>query len=86
MNANSGILLAIASDAFAALPTLRKAWSNPETESICPYFVGIFSPLTSFVVVSNWAFSEIAFPVYLVVINVLLVLSVYNKKLHFKAY
>ncbi|MCW4025641.1 MAG: hypothetical protein NWF01_11525 [Candidatus Bathyarchaeota archaeon] len=82
MNANSGIILAIASDAFAALPTLRKAWSNPETESVWPYLVGVFSPLTSFAAVPNWAFSGIAFPAYLVMINCLLVLAVYNRKLH----
>jgi hypothetical protein len=83
MNADSGIVLAIASDALAAAPTIRKAWGNPETESVWPYLIGVFSPLTSFAAASIWSFGEIAFPAYLVVINVLLVLAVYNKKLHF---
>ena len=79
---NLAIVLSIISDAFAALPTLRKAWINPETESIWPYLTGVFGPMTSFVVATVWSFSELAFPAYLVIINILLVVAVYNKKLH----
>jgi hypothetical protein len=81
MNADLGIVLAIASDALAAIPTFTKAWSKPETESIWPYLIGTFTPLTSFAAATIWGFSELAFPAYLVAINALLVLSVYNKKL-----
>jgi hypothetical protein len=80
---NLAITLAIASDAFAALPTLKKAWSNPETESIWPYLTGIFSPMTSFAAAAVWSFTEIAFPTYLIFTNLLLVITVYNKKLRF---
>jgi hypothetical protein len=82
-NANLAIVLAVASDAFAAVPTIKKALSNPETESVWPYLIGVFSPLTSFAAATLWSFSEIVFPAYLVVINVLLVLAVYSKKLRF---
>jgi hypothetical protein len=83
MNADSGIVLAIASDALAAAPTVTKAWSKPETESIWPYLIGTFSPLTSFAAASIWSFGELAFPAYLVVINVLVLFAIYNKKLRF---
>ncbi len=79
---NLAISLAIASDAFAALPTIKKSWSNPETESVWPYLTGVFGPMTSFAVAVSWSFSEIAFPAYLIGINLLLVVSVYSKKLH----
>jgi hypothetical protein len=78
---NLAISLAIASDAFAAVPTMIKAWGNPHTESVWPYFIGIFSPLTSFAAAAVWSFSELAFPVYLIVMNTILVLAVNNKKL-----
>jgi hypothetical protein len=80
-NPNVAIIFAISSDALAAAPTIKKAWGNPETESIWPYLIGIFSPLTSFAAASIWSFGEVAFPAYLVVINVLVVLAIYNKKL-----
>ena len=77
---NLAITFAIVSDALAAAPTLTKAWYNPETESIWPFIIGVFSPMTSFFVATTWGFSELAFPIYLVVINILLVFSMYKKK------
>ena len=78
---NLAIIFAIISDALAAVPTLTKAWRNPETESSWPFIVGIFTPLTSFLVATAWAFSELAFPIYLIAINILLVFSVSRRKM-----
>jgi hypothetical protein len=77
---NLAIIFAIVSDGSAALPTLAKAWRNPETESAWPFTVGIFSPMTSFIVAATCTFSELAFPIYLISINILLVFSVTKKK------
>ena len=82
MEPNLAISLAIASDALAAIPTLTKAWRTPETESVWPFITGLFNALTSFVVATLFTFSEVAFPAYLVIINILLVLALYRKKLH----
>ena len=79
-NPNVAIVFAIFSDALAATPTLRKAWRNPQSESYWPFVVGVFSPMTSFLVAPAWTFSEIAFPAYLVAINILLVFSVSKRK------
>jgi hypothetical protein len=73
---NTAIVLAIASDALAAAPTLIKAWHNPETESVWPYLAGVFGPLTSFLAAATWGFSELAFPIYLTAINAVLVVLV----------
>jgi len=81
---NLAIFFAIVSDAIAALPTLIKGWRNPETESVWPFIVGVFSPLTSFFVTSTWGFSELAFPAYLISINVLLVFAITRRLLHRK--
>lgn len=78
---NIAISLAIASDAFAAIPTFKKAWSNPETESVWPYLVGVFSPLTSFVAATAWNFSELAFSTYLTLMNSMIVVFLYKQKL-----
>jgi hypothetical protein len=78
---NVAIAFAIASDALAAIPTLTKAWNHPETESAWPFIVGVFNASTSFAAATMWTFSEYAFPAYLIVINIMLLTSVYNKKL-----
>jgi len=81
---NVAIAFAIASDGLASIPTLTKAWNHPETESAWPFTVGVFNALTSFGAATMWTFSEYAFPLYLIAINVMLSFSVYNKKLfHF---
>ena len=79
---NIAIVFAMVSDGFAAVPTLKKGYNHPETESAWPFIVGVFSPATSFAAAVTWSFSELAFPIYLIMINILLVFSVFNKKLH----
>lgn len=75
------IIFAIASDAFAAIPTLKKSWKYPETETIDAYTSGLFNSLTSFTAIKMWSFAAIAFPIYLVFINSSLILAVYRKRI-----
>jgi len=80
-DANVAIAFAIASDGLASIPTLTKAWRHPETESAWPFMVGVFNASTSFSAFTIWSFSAYAFPAYLIVINILLFFSVYERKL-----
>jgi hypothetical protein len=72
------IILAIAADAIASIPTLKKAYRNPETESVWPFITGIFNAVAALVVAVTWSFTEISFPIYLLAINILLVLVVHR--------
>jgi hypothetical protein len=74
------IVFSIVSDALAAVPTLIKAWHSPQTESAWPFIVGAFSAATSFLAAATWAFSELAFPTYLIVMNFLLSVVVCTRK------
>jgi hypothetical protein len=78
-NPEIAIIFAITSDALAAMPTLLKGWRNPKTESVWPYLIGIFAPMTSFLAATVWSFSEVAFPIYLVGINLLLLLPLIRR-------
>jgi len=80
------IILAIASDAFVAIPTLMKSWKYPETETVDAYTTGLFSSLTSFAAIKMWSFAEIAFPVYLVIVNLSLIISILRKKIFKKKF
>ncbi len=75
-DANIAITFAILSDAAAAIPTLKKAWQNADTETYWPYIGGLFSVATAFFAVQFWDFSSLAFPVYLVAINLVLILAI----------
>ena len=80
-DANVAILFAIMSDASAAIPTLIKGWREPETESVEAYSTGLISAITSFGAMRSFMFAELAFPLYLVVMNILLIFVVIRKKL-----
>lgn len=72
---NIAIALTIASDTFAATPTILKAMRKPQTETTVLYFIGILAALTSFTVAEEWNFSNLGFPTYLVIINSILVFA-----------
>lgn len=82
-NSNLAILLAIMSDALAALPTLIKAWRYPETESIKPFAAGIVTTGIALPATSTWDFAHLAFPVYLFLLNILMtvILKVKDKSI-----
>jgi len=78
------IILSIVADALAAIPTLVKSWHHPETENTGPYWAGMTSQLTAIAAFRLFTFSEIAFPVYLLIINTMLVLVI-KRKARFKS-
>lgn len=71
--ANVAIVFAILADFLAAIPTLRKAYSYPESENYRGYAAGAINALIGLLVIKNWTFASYAFPAYLVVICVILV-------------
>jgi hypothetical protein len=78
---NVAIVFAIASDGLAAVPTFVKSWRHPETESVWPYTIGIFSAASSYAAITIWMFSAYAFPTYLIAVNFLMLIALYNMQL-----
>jgi len=80
-NASLAILFALLSDLFASLPTLKKSWTHPETETGWSYLPPVYSSFIGVYLAANWSFHEVAFPIYLMVINGLIFLIVYSRRL-----
>jgi hypothetical protein len=78
---NVAIVFAVASDGLASIPTLTKAWTNPETECVWPFLIGVFGAASSLAVATLWTFSEYAFPIYLIIVNIMVLLALYNKQI-----
>lgn len=76
------LFFSILADFAAAIPTLRKAWSHPETETAITWFLGAFSGLTAFFAVKEWRLVELAFPVYLVALCLFIYLVVILRRRH----
>jgi hypothetical protein len=66
---------------LAAVPTIRKAWTNPETETPFIYIASLISVSTSFLVMQSFTFSAYAFPVYLVACNIAILLILSRKRI-----
>lgn len=73
------IIFAIIADAFAALPTLLKAWKYPDTETALAYITAGLSVIASFIVAEP-SFAAYAFPTYLLVINTAIATGIISRR------
>ncbi|MDR3450975.1 MAG: hypothetical protein P4M15_14755 [Alphaproteobacteria bacterium] len=65
-DADIAIVFAILADALAMIPTARKAWTHPETETLSAYLCAAISQFTAFIAAPEPSFAAYAFPVYLI--------------------
>lgn len=82
-NALLAIIFAVLADFLAAIPLLIKMYKFPETETIWPFFAGLFANFTASLVIENWILEEYLFPLYLVMICILLIGAYYWKKIFY---
>ncbi|MGM9885867.1 MAG: hypothetical protein ACI31W_01275 [Lactococcus sp.] len=68
-DANVAIILSLGTDILAAIPTLNKGWKYPQTENGWLYLGSVLSSLASFTEVQNWSLTEVAFPIYLIILG-----------------
>ena len=72
-NAPLAVFLAVMADATAALPTIRKAWREPDSENLLFYvLVGVGATLT-LLTITTWEPTSWAFAAYMLALSVLLV-------------
>ncbi|UXV61905.1 hypothetical protein [Lactococcus cremoris] len=83
-NPNVAILLAILSDALAALPTLIKGWNFPETENGFLFLGSLFSASTSFTEVHQWKLTEVAFTIYLIILSLTMMFLIEGRRNYLK--
>jgi hypothetical protein len=77
----TAILLSAVGDGFAAMPTILKAWKFPETETGTAYIASLLSLLLVIPSIPKWNIENSAFQIYLLVANLILIFSVYRRKL-----
>jgi hypothetical protein len=80
-NLSISILFAITSDALAYIPTIKKTWNFPETETSLLYITGIVSNIIGLLIIKTWIFPIYAFSISIIFFNALVLFSVYRKKI-----
>jgi len=77
------LVLAIIADLSFGLPTIIKTYKNPESETYFAWLASTTSGLLSLFAIENFNFSEVAYPAYLFIFDMIvlfLVLKVIKKK------
>jgi hypothetical protein len=66
------LVLAISADFLAGMPTGRKVWRAPETESLPLYVCATVNAVIALLTIDHWTLEEAAFPAYIAVFGCLL--------------
>jgi hypothetical protein len=66
---NAALLFSIIADFAAGIPTFRKAWTHPHTESWRSYALSTAGFSVSLLAVHLWTFENVAFVAYFVAMN-----------------
>jgi len=83
-NISLAILSVIIADLLAYLPTYLKTWQKPESENASAYLGGIINNILALLIITEWSFSIYGFSIYLISANLLQIIFINRKKLHFK--
>ncbi|OGM31970.1 hypothetical protein A2803_02680 [Candidatus Woesebacteria bacterium RIFCSPHIGHO2_01_FULL_44_21] len=78
-DANIAILFAVLADGLAALPTIVKSYEYPESENSTIFLFGAVNAAIGLLAIQIWNFEHFAFPLYLLVVNSVLVLLIKYK-------
>ncbi|MEK7452328.1 MAG: hypothetical protein AAB664_03230, partial [Patescibacteria group bacterium] len=63
------LVMSIVADFLGAIPTVKKVWFQPRTESRSAWTLAVFATMLNFGAVQTWGFSDVAFHGYLFFIN-----------------
>ncbi|GAA3851548.1 hypothetical protein [Streptomyces sedi] len=70
--ASLAVVAAASADAVAALPTIRKAWSDPESENLLFYVLVCLGAVITLLTIDSWEPESWVFAVYIVALTTLL--------------
>lgn len=69
---NLAIFFAVVADFVASLPTMVKAFKNPETENPNPFLAALITSFITLLTIQTWTFAYYAFPLYIFLNNLIL--------------
>ena len=73
---NVAIIFSIAADLLAGIPTLKKSFFEPQTESYEVFFYGLINAIITLLTIKIWNLAYVGFPLYIVVFNTTAVLLI----------
>lgn len=74
------IAFSLSIDFIVMLPTLRHSWSHPQEETWQTFLVGVVSSIFTLLSLTSFTFIGLAFPVYLMLADLLLVATIIYRR------
>ena len=71
-NPEIAIIIMILADIASALPTIKKILQKPNSEFPPSYLLSASSMVIALLAVSNWTFAAVAYPIYVLAINLII--------------
>jgi hypothetical protein len=71
-HSDTAILFSILADAFAAIPTIRKSWQDPASESSLVFLLAAINAIITLLTIKHFTFANSAFAAYILAICILL--------------
>lgn len=68
-NPTLAIIFSIVADIFGSIPTVIKAYQEPQSEVSGPYLASMCSMVITLLTINDWNFASYAFPAYIFLIN-----------------
>lgn len=69
---NIAIAFSIAADMFASLPTIKKAFYHPKTESVAAFVTSGLGGLIVLLTLKDWTLANFGFPLYLALVDLII--------------
>jgi len=79
-NENFAIVFSILGDFFAALPTLRKAYTDPWSENGPTYLLGVLSVIVAILSIQQRSFTAYAFTLYVLILCSAICVIIYGRR------
>ncbi len=73
-------ICAILADGIAFFPTYIKSWKAPDTETVGPYFSGVFNSILPILTLSALSFNTVGFAIYLLFGNLIEIIIVFIRR------
>ncbi len=75
------VLFAALADCFAAVPTIKKSWTNPESETGIAYVMSLLSVIVIIPTIKVFDIQNSAFQIYLLLVNIILIFCIYRHRI-----
>ncbi len=79
-SASLAVVAAVSADAVAALPTIRKAWNDPDSENLFFYAMVCLGALITLLTIDSWEPESWVFAAYIVALTALLITVISGRR------